>query len=157
MKFKCVNDLDKFDFNEAEITTLKTDGDALLLETSSGIAKYNNPCNTKYVDCYIADTQIRMKNARITRFFLEGPKYYNADDVLLEAVPDKDVLEEDYEKTMKMLVSGAIYVFRETGNPSEDVRTCEIAIDVEDDTYWIEAECERIILEWDRFRNQVEE
>ncbi len=157
MKYKCANELDKFDFNEAEVTALQTDGDSLLLEVSSGIAKYNNPCNTKYVDCYIADTQIRMKKARVTRFFLEGPKYYNADNVLLEAIPDKDVPAEDYEKTMKRLTSGVIYVFRETGSPSDDARSCEIAIDVEDDTYWVEAEYERIILEWDRFRNQVEE
>ncbi len=156
MQYKCVNELDKFDFQEAILEALDLDSDQLCIALSSGIAKYNNPCNTKYVDCYIAETQVRIKKPRILRFFLEGSKYYDANDVLLEEVSDQDIPPEEYEKTIKKLISGEVYTFREK-NASENIdRCCEIAVDVADDTYWIEIAFEKIILEWDRFRNRVE-
>ncbi|MCD8045979.1 MAG: hypothetical protein LUE90_04975 [Clostridiales bacterium] len=157
MRYKCVDELDKFDFKEAGVTALRVDDDTLSIDLSSGIAKYNNPCNTKYVDCYISDTQIRIKNPKITRFFLEGPKYYDANDVLLKTVPDRDILPEVYEETMDRLASGEVFLFRERTEGGKNGGSCEIAIDVEDDTYWLETEYEKIIIEWDRFRNRVDE
>ncbi|MCD8365935.1 MAG: hypothetical protein LUC83_09060 [Clostridiales bacterium] len=158
MQYKCVNDLDKFDFHEASLDALDLEGDVLCAILSSGIAKYNNPCNTKYVDCYIAETQIRMKNPRITRFFLEGAKYYDANDVLLEEVPDQEIPPEEYEATMQKLVSGEVFTLCKKDSGSDgNGGCCEIAVDAEDDTYWMEIEYEKIILEWDRFRNEVED
>ncbi|MCD7865276.1 MAG: hypothetical protein LUG54_04540 [Clostridiales bacterium] len=156
MQYKCVNELDKFDFGEATVLALSLTGDTWYMELSGGIAKYNNPCNTKYVDCYIAATQIRMKNPAISRFFLEGPKYYDANDVLLEEVPDRDIQAEAYEETLKQLVSGEVYTFRDKDSAGGNGRNCEIAIDVGDDTYWLEIAYEKIILEWDRFQNRVD-
>lgn len=157
MQYKCVNDLDKFDFQKAVLESLSLDDDQLCIALSSGIAKYNNPCNTKYVDCYIANTQVRIKKPQILRFFLEGAKYYDANDVLLEEVPDQDIPSEEYERTMKKLVSGEVYTFREKTTSGDSDQCYEIAVDVADDTYWIEIAFEKIILEWDRFRSKVEE
>ncbi|MCD8150859.1 MAG: hypothetical protein LUE92_15130 [Clostridiales bacterium] len=157
MQYKCVNELDKFDFQEAVLEALDLNGDLLCVSLSSGIAKYNNPCNTKYVDCYIAETQIRLKNPCIDRFFLEGPRYYDANDVLLEAVPDQEILPTEYGAAMQKLISGAVYTFREKSASGDAERCCEIAVDVGDDTYWMEIRYEKIIVEWDRFRNRVEE
>ena len=136
--------------------TLNPDNDTLRVELSDGIAKYNNPCNTKFVDCYIADTQIRIKRPEIRRLFLEGPKYYDANDVLLEEVPDRDIPADEYEETLARLVNGKIYTFQEKAGSGENDRICEIAIDVEDDTWWLEIGYEKIIVEWDRFRNRVD-
>lgn len=157
MQYKCVNELDKFDFQEAMLEAMDLETDVLCVALSSGIAKYNNPCNTKYVDCYIAETQIRLKNPCVDRFFLEGPRYYDANDVLLEAVPDQEIPPAEYRVTIQKLITGKVYTFREKNTSGDTGRCCEIAVDVGDDTYWIEIRCEKIIVEWDRFRNRVEE
>ncbi len=157
MNYKCVNDLDKFSFRDADVLELQFSPDVFLLELSGGIAKYNNPCNTQYVDSFIGEIQIRLMNPVITRFFLEGQKYYNADDVLIREVLDSDIPPESYDETLEKLKPGIVFLFREQEPGVDGRRHGELSIDVEEDTYWIELEYEKIILEWDRFKGPVEE
>ncbi len=157
MNYKCVNDLDKFDFKEARVLELMLSDDGLILELTGGIAKYNNPCNTKYIDCFIGETRIRMKDVNIRRMFLEGAKYYSADDVLLREVPDEDIPESSWKDVFNRMTSGEVYMISEIASNEDGTRVCEMAVDVEDDTYWMEAYYSRIIIEWDRFMNPVGE
>ena len=41
-------------------------------------------------------------------------------------------------------------------NPSNDECCCEIAVDVEEDTYWVEVEFEKAVVEWEHFLNKVQ-
>ena len=45
-----------------------------------------------------------------------------------------------------------------TPKPAKNGGTCccEIAVDVEEDTYWIEVEFEKAVVEWEHFLNKVQ-
>lgn len=156
MKYKCVNKLDKFGFQDAGIISCNYKDDTLSLELEGMIAKYDNPHNQKFEDCYITATQIRFKEAKIIRFFLEGAKYYDANDVFLEEVPDTDILPEAYMETIEKLINGVVFMVREKSTAQDENKCCMIAIDVEEDTYWLEMEYEKVVVEWDRFMNKVQ-
>lgn len=156
MKYKCVNELDKFGFQDAGVISFDYRDGMLSLELEGMIAKYDNPHNQKYEDCYISAAQIRFKGAKILTFFLEGAKYYDANDVLLEEVPDTDILPEAYRETIGRFKQGVIFMVREKAAVQDGARGCMMAVDVEEDTYWIEITYEKVVIEWDRFMNKVQ-
>lgn len=158
MKYKCVNELDTFSFWGAQVQKCEYNTDLLMMEVVGVVAKYSNPCNETFADRYIDKTCVRFKNPNIRKFFLEGAKYYDANNVLQEEVADQDVAEDAYEETFHFLEGGAIFVMTPKDAAQEGKLCCEIAIDVgEEDTYWIEAEFDRAVLEWNNFLNKAQQ
>ncbi len=155
MKYKVTNNLDKFDFKDFDLNEIALEKDSLRIEMAGGIARYNNPCNEKYVDCYIAETELRFLNPSIDRFFLEGSKYYNANDVLIEEIPDKELSELEYQSKLKSFNNSRLF-YIEGVEKEENKYKCQISIDTEsEETYWIVVSCEKVVIGWDRFMNRV--
>jgi len=163
MKFKCVDELNKFGYGDAEVGTVEYSSDLFRMTVSGLISKYNNPCNNRYQDCYIKEAYLRFTGATITRFFKEGMKYYDANDVLLDEIPDTAIAPEEYAKILKMM-TGSCYMYGilDKGLQNDGRRICEVGIDIEDeeencDTYWIELNYDSFIVEWDRYAGKVGE
>lgn len=156
MKFKCVDDLDKFGFQDAEVRACEMTKEHLKLELDGVIARADNPCNQRYEDFYIATACVRLQKPRILKLFLEGAKYYDADGVLQEEVPDRDIPKEQYSQILKACGQGVVFVLHERAESQGSERCAEIAIDVEDDTYWMLVRYEKSVVEWDRFVAKVE-
>lgn len=156
MKYKCVNELDKFIFRDAEVKKCEYCPELLKLEAAGVAAKYDNSCNETLTDRYIDATTVRFKNPLITKFFLEGAKYYDANGVLEKEVPDQDIPVEEYEKTFRILNGGSIFVLTPKKAVREGKLCCEAAVDVgEEDTYWFEIEFDKVVAEWNNFLNKV--
>ena len=156
MKYKCVNELSKFGFQEAGLISCDYKEGTMNLTFEGVIAMYDNPHNQKFEDCYISATQMRLKNASIVKFFLEGAKYYDANDVLLEEVPDRDIMPEACMETIEKLSNSAVFMLREKNTDQEETKCCIMAVDVEEDTYWMEIQYEKAVIEWERFMNKVQ-
>lgn len=155
MKYKCVNNLDTFVFHDARVEKSAYNPGVLEMEFLGAVAKFNNPCNETMADRYIDNVTFRAKNPTITKFFLEGAKYYNADDVLEREVPDEDVTEDAYTETFRSLKDGYVFVLNEKKAEEEGKICFEAAVDVEDDTYWVEVVCDKVVLEWNNFQNRT--
>ena len=82
MAFKCVNELDKFMFQDAEVKKMELNPGLMTMVLLGVAAKHNNPSNDTLTDRYLDDTELRFKSPVITRFLLEGAKYYDANNVL---------------------------------------------------------------------------
>ena len=153
MKYKCVNQTDKFSFRDAQIQRCRYNTDVLMMEVDGVIARYDHPCNETLTDRYIDTVSIRLKKPVIRSFFLEGAKYYDANDVLLEEIPDRDIDPGDYEKIFEKLKQA--YIFKVLAKEEDDCQVLEIAVDVGEDTYWFETKCEKAVFEWDNFLNKA--
>ncbi len=156
MKFKCVDELDKFGFSESEVRSCTCTEECLKLELDGVIAKYNNPCNQRYQDFFIATTQVRLVKPEITKVFLEGRRLFDANDVLLKEIPDVEIEKNQYGEIFRKLTDGIVFMLREQAEQATGQRSCEIAVDVGDDTYWLEVCFEKSVAEWDRFVAKVE-
>lgn len=160
MKFKVVDQLDKFEFRDVQLSACELKDDVLRMTMAGAVAKYNNPCNERFQDWYILEAYVRFDQAVITNCYKEGLKYYDANNVLIEDIPDTQIDQADYPAALKTVKDGVLFVLLEK-EPIDGRRCLEVAIDVGDedccDTYWIEFTCDRVIIEWDRYANKVME
>lgn len=156
MKYKCENELNTMSFKDFNVLEISIDKDKLMLMTNGGVAKYDNSCNETLEERYVSETEIRIMDTKIESFYLEGGRYYNADDVLLKEEPDKPIEEDKYKETFKLLKGeDATLFFIGSSKQDDGSYVYEIAIDVINDTYWIKLTGSRIIIEFDRFMNRV--
>lgn len=171
MKYKCENELNTLSFKDFGLIDIDYNDERLLIVTDGGIAKYDNSCNETLEERYIAETQIRIIDARIDDFYLEGGKYYDADDKLIEEYPNKPISHEMYKAVFRKMKNveneTRVFFVGEKSKRNDDVKkeavegieeypyTYEIAIDVVNDTYWMSISGSKIIVEFDRFMNRV--
>lgn len=93
----------------------------------------------------------------ITKFLLEGAKYYDANNVLQREVPDQDIPEGQFKEIFKKIQEdGKVFVVTPKPAKNGGECCCEIAVDVEEDTYWVEVEFEKAVVEWEHFLNKVQ-
>lgn len=156
MKYKCENELQTLSFKDFAIMSITYENNKLTIMTSGGIARYDNSCNETLEERYISDTEITFFNATIDRFYLEGGKYYTADDVLVQEIPDTDFVPDQYKNKLKMLTSEEeAVIFFLAENRSGDKPFYEIAVDVVNDTYWLMISADKVTASFDRFMNRV--
>lgn len=158
MKFKVIDQLDKFVFRDVEVASCELVDNTLRMTLRGVIAKYNNPCNERFQDWYILETYVRFEGAEIINCYKEGLKYYDANNVLLEEIPDEPIEAKDYVETLKLFKNSYMFTLLKKEHPSNG-QCVEFAIDLEneEETYWVEFTYDRVILEWDRFANKVME
>lgn len=159
MKFKVVDQLDKFGFRDVQLSACELTDGVLRMTMAGAISKYNNPCNERYQDWYILEAYARFEGAEITNCYKEGMKYYDANNVLLEEIPDEPISAADYDTTLKLCKDGIMFVLLSKEDSADGKKCVEIAIDIEEnnDTYWVEFTYDRVIIEWDRYANKVVE
>lgn len=161
MKYRCVDHLDKFYFRDARMQKCGYRDGQMTWTLTGAVARYNLPVNETMTDRYIDTAQIRFKGAAITKFFLEGARYYDANDVLQREIPDTDIPEEDYEKIFKLFTNSVIFWVKEKEPSAGGNCCCEVGIDVTDaetedtSTYWMEIEYEKVVTEWEHFLNKA--
>lgn len=161
MKYKCENNLDKFYFGDANIEKCECQDGHMTLVMDGAAVRYNNPANETLTDRYIDMAQVRLKDMKIRRLFLEGARYYDANDVLMREVPDQEINQEDYEKMFRMFSGASVFTVEEKEASDEDSFCCEIALDVTDEeademsTYWMEIEYKKAVTEWEHFLNKM--
>lgn len=161
MKYKCIDHLDKFYFRDAQMNKCEYKDGLMTWNLTGAVARYNNPSNETLVDRYMDTTQVRLKGAEIKALFLEGAKYYDANDVLQTEIPDTVIPREEYEKTLKLLSDGIIFTVKPKDTDASGKLCCEMAVDVRDeenertDTYWLEVEYEKAVFEWEHFLNKA--
>lgn len=155
MKYKCENELNTLEFKDFNADEISYTKNKLFILTNGGIARYNNSCNETLEERYISESEISFINCNINKFYIEGMKYFNPNDVLIKEVPDKDILVEEYSSELKKLKGGTIFFL--SGKFDNTGFSGEIAIDVEEDTYWLSISAEKVIIGFDRFMNRVQQ
>ncbi|MCI8992785.1 MAG: hypothetical protein HFG80_08725 [Eubacterium sp.] len=153
MNYKSVNELNKFTFQDAQLMNLSIENDTVTFELEAVIVKATNSANEMMCDSYAGTMALRFVRAEISQLFLEGYRYYDADNVLQKTVPDTPIPLEDYRETFRKLKRGYLYEPEKTGE-----NTYMIGVDLEEgeDTYWFTLKFERVIAEWDRYMNKVQ-
>ena len=124
----------------------------LELYVEGAVVKDNNSQNEYYTDKYADQMEIRFKNPVIEAVLLEGHKYYDANDNLVEEVPDQKLEEDEYEKIFGKFKEN--YVFY-GGKPEADKKCYQMIVDVDEDSYIVSFYYDKVIAGWNHFLNKA--
>ncbi len=165
MKYKAIDEMEHFGFRDAKIIEFERSDAGLKLVLEAVIVKANNSQNSNYTDSYAGELTMRLVGGKIQKGVREGYKYYDANDVLVEEVPDTPLTEDE----ITALLAGAKddYLFDVAKVNDAENKTGHFlylfGIDVpgesdEDEivSYWLQIEFAQSILEWDRYMNRVQ-
>lgn len=155
MRFQTENHLEQFIFQDARVMTWTMQSDNMILVLDGAAVKGNNPNNEELTDRYVEALQIHFLNTSITDMLVEGYKYYDANDVLQEEVPDKPIPVVDYLKTLKECEEQQAFVYSIVPAETADGYQIVFTVDVEEITYLITIICRQTVAEWERFLNRV--
>ena len=102
MAFKSVNEIEKFDYKDCEITSFVLDENEICMELKALIIAPENSQNERSQRSYADTVKLTLKDAILEKGIKEGFKYYDADGNLKETVPEK-ILSEQELKTFKFI------------------------------------------------------
>lgn len=163
MKFKSVNEMETFNFQDCVIKKLKIERDRVTAEVEALIVNGNNSQNNQFFASYLGETVITMENARISSIILEGNETYDPDGKLLEKVEDKTISVLEYPKVEEECRDAFMCTMEKAGE--EDGRftyIVEFEIPSEEEYdfmgihfYEMTVSFDRISVEWDRYMNRV--
>lgn len=163
MKFKAVNEIEKFSFEDCVINKFEVQNDLVRLELEALIVKPDNSQNTNYTESYAGTTEVRLIGGKILSGVKEGYKYYNADDVIISEIPDEPLTDEQILDLVK--ICGGAYLFsmvkkEEASNQYVYSVGIEFSDEEEANTmgesYLLEVAFEKAVFEWDFYMNRVQ-
>ena len=154
MAFKSVNEISAFSFEDCMITKFEYKEKEVYMELEALIVKANNSQNTNYTESYAGPTQVRLQGAKVISGYQEGSKYYDANDVLVEQVPDQPVAPLEYDSVIKKCVDAQAYLFQLEPQQVENGFSYRMFLDLEETTYMITVSFSKSIAEWERFQNK---
>lgn len=166
MRYNSVDGIDTLSFRDATIVrcVFSAKQGVLEFELDGAVVRENNSANELYTDRYASDMQVRFINPEMEAILLEGHSYYDANDVLIETVPDKPVEPERYDEIMKSFEGKVIFFAgtpkenlksQKTASEAQDKKCFQMIIDVEEDSYVVSFYYDKVIAGWEHFMNKV--
>jgi hypothetical protein len=159
MAFSAVNELEQFGFADAQIKAFKREEHSITMTLEAVIVKAGNSQNSNYTDSYAGTLSMHLSGANIQKAVKEGYRYYDANDVLVEEVPDEPLTE----KQLDALLAGCedYYMFDVVKVDDAQNKTGHFlylfGLDADEDTsYWLQIEFDRSVLSWERYMNRVQ-
>ncbi|MBQ7707842.1 MAG: hypothetical protein IJT72_08685 [Lachnospiraceae bacterium] len=125
MGFKSTNEIEKFTFDDCVISSFKVNEAGIILVLDALIVDSNNSQNTNYTESYADITTARLLDGKIISAKKDGYKYYDANEVLMEEVPDVVLNEEETDKIIKSC-GGAYLYYMEKDKENETSETYTI-------------------------------
>lgn len=161
MKYKSINEIEKFSFEDCMISKFEVKEDMLCLELEALIVKPNNSQNTNYTESYAGTTTARFMGGKILSGVKDGYRYYNANDELIKETPDESLADEQIRALTKNC-QGAYLFSMSMKEQKDNAYTYFMGIEFADeentmlDSYQMEVTFEKAIFEWDFYMNRVQ-
>lgn len=170
--FESINELDKFIYDDCQITDIKLTDNNLIITLEALIVGARNSQNSNYTESYADTTTVELRSAKINSIMIEGYKQYDASDNLIEEVPDTPVPETEYADTISKMVNGFMFTAEctektssNTPNGASFTYVFEVDMDVANEyglqdpyctTYQLEVSFSESRVTWDRYLNRVQ-
>ncbi len=159
MSFQSVNELEQFSFQDAQIKKFAVSEELISFELEAVIVKARNSQNANFTDSYAGTLSMRLLGGNIQKAVKEGYKYYDANDVLVEEVPDTPLSDAEIAALIKG--SKDYYLFDVVKVEDDQNDTGHFlylfGIDADEETsYWFQIEFDKSLLEWERYMNRVQ-
>lgn len=162
MSYKSVNEIEQFNFDDCQVTEFESTGNEIRLVLEALIVKARNSQNTNFTESYAGTTSVKLENGCIISAVKDGLKYYNADGVLQNEIPDKELSKAEIKSLIKKCPGAYLYSM-EKQKQENDIFYYEIGIEFVDeedntmgDSYRIRVSFDRAVFMWEHFMNRVQ-
>jgi hypothetical protein len=125
MAFKSVNEIEKFDYKDCEITSFVLDENEIRMELKALIIEPENSQNERSQRSYADTVNLTLKDAHLEKGVQEGYKLYDADGNLKEAVPERILTEQELGAFRSVAENSYLYDFQKISE--DDGRFCYAA------------------------------
>lgn len=162
MAFQSINELEQFRYDDCVIGEMKVEDAQIKMIVDALIVGRNNSQNSNFTESYADTASVRLVGGTILSAVKDGYKYYDANDVLLNEVPDTPLDGETIDAFPK-LCEGA-YMYSVDKEADVDGKSCYTFgfefVDEEEsamgDSYRLTIAFERAIVSWERYLNRVQ-
>lgn len=156
MAFISKNELEQLNFQDCVCIEFRYDGSTIKMLLEALIIRSGNSQNSNFTDSYASETTCTLENAEIVSMIKEGYKKYDANECLIEEIPDEVVSEEDYAGLYKTFQGAflAEVTQREEGYLLVFEREDEIG--TVGDTYEVRVKSQDISFSWEKYMNRVQ-
>lgn len=164
MGFESVNEIEQFNFDDCVIKKFEVQDEQIYMELEALIVRPRNSQNTNYTESYAGLTTVRLKNGKILSGVKEGYRYLDANDTVLDEIPDQQLTAQELEVFPKQCTD--TYLFSMEKEKEEDgkyIYYVEIEFPSEDqydnaltDTFELEISFDKAVFSWERYMNRVE-
>ena len=166
MAFVSVNELENFSFEDCQISEVSFENDKIIFSLEALLVRANNSQNSNYTESYADKSILTLEDAKILSIIEEGYRTYDAEDRLVDEVPDKEIEEIKYEELISSFgeqylcmaqceektKENSIYIFEvDTGTLNEAGLT-----DPYLPTYLVKIAFTKSTIEWERYLNKVQ-
>lgn len=148
MGYRTVDEFDGFDFKDAHITLMERRNGHFIAVLDDVKILPSNSCNRDIREMRTNELVLKLNDAVVEEFILEGCKIYDADGVLQETREDTAVESSEYDKTLKEMEDRYIYEITK----ENDIYT--IYIDGDEDSYMIKVKASHDTQEWEKFMSK---
>lgn len=156
MSFISKNEIDKFDFADCVLNELTRDKGTMKLTLEALIIKANNSQNSNYTDSYADITVCTMKNVEVIALLKEGYNRFDANNNLIEEIPDEPIAPSDYPEMFKSWAGAYVSRFEiEDGEYVIEFETTD-EIGAMADSYELHVTADSVTFSWDRYLNRVQ-
>ena len=163
MGFKSVNEIEKFTFDDCVVSSFKANEAGIILVLEALIVDSNNSQNTNYTESYADTTTVRLLDGKIISAKKDGYKYYDANEVLLEEVPDTVLSDEETDNIIKTCEGAYLYYMEKDADNLSSENIYNIGLEFTDeedntaaDSYEIKVSFKEAIFTWERYLNRVQ-
>lgn len=109
MKFHCKNELSLLSFDEAVVKEFKIEKDTIQMQFSGGVVKADNSQNGRFQDMFCGEITLWLHQAKLVKIVKEGMKYYDANGVLQEEIPNEDVPVPAQDAVLARVAGGTVF------------------------------------------------
>lgn len=163
MDFKSVNEIEKFTFDDCVISSFKVNEAGIILVLEALIVDSNNSQNTNYTESYADTTTVRLLDGKIISAKKDGYRYYDANEVLMEEVPDTVLSDVETENIIKICEGAYLYYMEKDADNESSENIYNIGLEFTDeedntaaDSYEIKVSFKEAIFAWERYLNRVQ-
>ncbi|PNH20603.1 hypothetical protein B6K86_03845 [Lachnospiraceae bacterium] len=166
MKFQSINELPLFSFRDCVLERFEQLDSTIRLTVEALIVLPANSQNSCFTESYAGTSTIRLTNARLLSAVKEGFRRYNAEGVLWEESPDLPLSEAELAALLPQFTDCYLYEMVPEPSDSGTPSVYEIAIEfppenpydtVPTDSYRLRVCCDKAIVDWDFYRNRLQE
>ncbi len=162
--FAAKNETEHFSFEDCVIREFERSEGRITLTVEALIVEPKNSQNTNFTRSYADLSKIVFEGGSIRKAVREGFKRYDADDRLLEEIPDEELGKEELEALLSGVRGQYLYDLKEA-EKTEEKRSLVLGIEmttedltgVDADSYQILVECSDVIISWDRYLNRIQQ
>lgn len=165
MRFNSINEIKQFSFEDCQITKFNLTESSLTMVAEAVIVRPNNSQNSNYTESYADTCNIHFANATLQSAIKDGYKYYDANDNLLDSIPDEALDSKTISTFSKLLENAYLYDIEESTseNDNSKIFTLHLELPKEEefdtlptDSYTLAITSDNVTISWDKYLNRVQ-